>query len=51
MKSKYVKRLILLVALVVVLLVCIFALSKAQKDTSRQKTEETKQSASTSTPD
>lgn len=48
MKSKYVKRLILLVTLVVVLLVCIFALSKAQKDTSRQKTEETKQSASTS---
>ena len=48
MKSKYVKRLILLVTLVVVLLVCIFALSKAQKDTSKQKTEETKQSASTS---
>ena len=48
MKSKYVKRLILLVTLVVVLLVCIFALFKAQKDTSKQKTEETKQSASTS---
>lgn len=48
MKSKYVKRLMLLVTLVVVLLVCIFALSKAQNDTSKQKTEETKQSASTS---
>lgn len=48
MKSKYAKRLILLVTLVVILLVCIFALFKAQKDTSKKNTEEPKQSASTS---
>lgn len=48
MKSKYAKRLILLVTLVVILLVCIFALFKVQKDTINKNTEEPKQSASTS---
>lgn len=48
MKSKYAKRLVVLVTLVFVLLVCIFALSKAHNDASKQKTEEPKHSASTS---
>ena len=48
MKSRYAKRMILLVALVAILFILVFALSKVQKSVHRAKTDDTKQSLATS---
>ena len=48
MKSRYAKRMILLVALVAILFILVFALSKVQKSVHRAKTDDNKQSLATS---